>query len=386
MKYTSMILCVAYCLIASQTVRAIESDIHENFENGLSNWVTKSQAHVEIVKEQGKDNQVLQLTPRNERGKRTDTVYTPSHHWRNFSMTGRFLFPDEGDGYLGFIYHYRTGDQRTDYGVLYVKSNGSYVRASPHYDGNPSWRLYEELRQDLTGQRKIRVGKWHQFKLEVVAGTASLFIDDMQHAVLDFDMFNNEFGAIGFEARPGRGERVWVDDLHIQPLDTSPPTIDLTSITHDSNFIWQVQGPFSASQNKGNRAPELKEEDWRRIDPDKRGLINTGRLTQSDSGKRHILYLRTQFLIDDESAPKPSWVAFSSANNLDVWFRGFYRGTVGSERFVWSDFLSNPDYPGARMSLIPTKGQNEIILKVYGDKFAAGGFFAALENPYQAQK
>lgn len=383
MKYKSVILCVASCLIASQAVRAVEGDIHENFENGLSNWETKSQEHVEIVKEQGKDNRVLQLTPRNERGKRTDTLYAPSHNWKNFSMTGRFLFPDEGDGYLGFIYHHREGEQRTDYGVLYVKSNGSYVRASPHYDGNPSWRLHEELRQDLTGQRKIQVGKWHQFKMQVVAGTASLFIDDMQRAVLDFDLFDNEFGAMGFEARPGRGEKVWVDDLHIQPVDTVPPTIDLRSITHDSNLIWQVQGPFSESQNKGNRAPELKEQDWRRIEPDKRGLINTGRLTQSDSGKRNILYLRTQFQINDESAPKPSWIAFSSANNLDVWFRGFYRGTVGSERFVWSDFLSNPIYPGARMSLIPAKGQNDIILKVYGNKFAAGGFFAALENPYQ---
>jgi hypothetical protein len=125
--------------------------------------------------------------------------------------------------------------------------------------------------------------------------------------------------------------------------------------------------------------------DWRTIETDKRGLINTGRFTQSDSGKNNILYLRTQFQIKNEEEPSPSWIAFSSANNLDVWFRGFYRGTVGSERFVWSDFLSNPSHPGARLSLIPKQGQNDIILKVYGDKFAAGGFFAALESPYQVQ-
>lgn len=383
MRYKSVFFYAAYCLSVCLPVSAIERTVQENFENGLSNWLVKSKKHVEIIKEEGKNNHVLQLTPTNKRGTRTDTLYKPSRHWENISMTGRFLFPDEGDGYLGFIYHHREGEQRTDYGVLYVKSNGSYVRASPHYDGNPSWRLYEELRKDLSGQRKIRIGKWHQFKFEVVAGTASLFIDNMERSVLDFDMFNNEFGAIGFEARPGRGEKVWIDDLQIQQATLPVSSVNLKPISHDSNLTWQVQGPFSESQNKGSNAPQLKEEDWRTIEPDKRGLMNTGRLTQSDSGNRYILYLRTQFQIQSEDEPKPSWIAFSSANNIDVWFRGFFRGTVGSERFVWSDFLSNPNYPGARLSLIPRKGQNDIILKVYGDKFAAGGFFAALENPYQ---
>jgi hypothetical protein len=363
-------------------VSAIEIEVKENFEGDLSNWTINSKNHVEIVKEAGKNNHVLQLTPMNKRGARTDTLYKPSRSWKNISMTGRFLFPDEGDGYLGFIYHHREDKQRTDYGVLYVKSNGSYVRASPHYDGNPSWRLYEELRKDLSGQRKIRVGTWHQFKFEVVAGTASLFIDNMQRSVLDFDMFNNEFGAIGFEARPGRGEKVWIDDLQIQHANSPASSVNLKSISHDSTLTWQVQGPFSESQNKRNNVPQLKEEDWRTIEPDKRGLINTGRLTQTDSGNSNILYLRTQFQILNES-DKPSWIAFSSANNLDVWFRGFFRGTVGSERFVWSDFLSNQNNPGARLSLIPKTGQNDIILTVYGDKFAAGGFFAALETPYQ---
>lgn len=369
---------LSICLPAS----AIEGTIQENFESGLSDWVTKSGRYVEIIKEPGEDNHVLQLTPMNKRAARTDAIYKPSSQWKNFSMTGRFLFPDEGDGYLGFIYHYREGKKRTDYGVLYVKSNGSYVRASPHYDGNPSWRLYEELRIDLSGQRKIEIGKWHPFKLNVVAGTASLFIDNMEDAVLNFNMFNNEFGAIGFEARPGRGERVWVDDLRIVPTNLTAPSIDLNSISHHSELTWQVQGPFSESQNVGDAAPKLKEQDWRVIEPDKRGLINTGHLTQSDSGNNKILYLRTQFQIQDNHDFKPSWIAFSTANNIDLWFRGYFRGTIGSERFVWSDFLSNPDFPGARLSLIPRKGKNDIVIKLYGDKFAAGGFFAALESPY----
>jgi hypothetical protein len=240
MKYQSAVLCVAFCsslcLSLCLPVSAVESPVQEDFENGLSNWLVKSKQHVEIIKEEGKNNHVLQLTPMNKRGARTDTLYQLSHSWKNFSMTGRFLFPDEGDGYLGFIYHHRESKQRTDYGVLYVKSNGSYVRASPHYDGNPSWRLYEELRQDLTGPRKVRIGAWHQFKFEVVAGTASLYIDNMQDSIQDFAMFNNDFGAIGFEARPGRGERVWIDDLHIQQASAPAPTVQLEPITHVSKL------------------------------------------------------------------------------------------------------------------------------------------------------
>jgi hypothetical protein len=109
---------------------------------------------------------------------------TPASHVR---MEGRFLFPTEGDGYLGFIYNHQKGSARADFGVIYVKSNGSYVRVSPHYDGNPSWRLYEEMKTPPEGDRKIQPYTWYDFRLDVHDHTATLFIGDMENPVVSFD-------------------------------------------------------------------------------------------------------------------------------------------------------------------------------------------------------
>jgi hypothetical protein len=66
---------------------------------------------------------------------------------------------------------------------------------------------------------------------------------------------------------------------------------------------------------------------------------------------------------------------------LDVWFNGYYRGTVAAERFIWSDFLTAPGHPGARLPLEPKSGVNEVLVRVYGQHFTGGGLFATLEHP-----
>ena len=74
----------------------------------------------------------------------------------------------------------------------------------------------------------------------------------------------------------------------------------------------------------------------------------------------------------------PRWLAASSANRLDVWLNGFYRGSVAEERFIWSDFETSVENPGARLPLAPQVGENEIIIRVHGRRFAAGGMFLDL--------
>jgi hypothetical protein len=356
---------------------------NEDFENGISRWEIESNELINIITEPNTNNQLLQLKPKGKRGAFSHTIFKPSKDWNNYRVEGRFLFPTDGDGYLGFIYNYQKTDDRTDFGTIYIKSNGSYLRASPHYDGNPSWRLYEERRQNLNGEDKIQIGKWHQFRLDVIENSASLTIDNKAIADMEFELFHHIKGSFGLEARPGTGEPVWVDDLHFSKLnDANPSTKDEVSIK-PSSFQWQVQGPFSESENDGINLPKLPEDKWRSINPDKRGLINTGVLTQTRSGDKNLLYLRAKFNVTEQAllTQSPTWLAFSSANNLDVWFGRYYRGTVGSERFARIDFLTSPAHPGARLSIIPKVGENEIIIKVYGEKFAAGGFFAELVSP-----
>lgn len=355
----------------------------DDFESGLDRWTTESPDGIEVVLEPDSTNHVLQLTPK-RRGY-VHTLIANSTDWRDVRFEGRFLFPTEGDGYLGFLYNHQEKPERTDFGCLYVKSNGSYIRISPHYDGHPSWRLYEDFRVDLEGERRIRVGHWHRFRLDVRANNAELFIDDLSTPAASFDLFAAVSGSLGLEARPGGGEPVWVDDVRVTRLE--PSTADAASDrpaaqrSAEATLTWQVQGPVRPDDDTSQSRPELPETEWRAITPDVRGAVITALVTQSRSGDLDVAYLRARFEVAEDDAGTPVWLAISAANRIDVWLNEYYRGTVAPERFIWSDYLYSFDHPGARIPLSPKAGENQILLRVHGRNFAGGGFYADLIRP-----
>ncbi len=379
--YRTILALAAFALTSATLVG--QDLVIDDFESGLGRWSVESPDDVEILSEPDSTNHVLQLTPK-RRGY-VHTLLGESSDWHDVRFEGRFLFPTEGDGYLGFLYNHQATPERTDFGCLYVKSNGSYIRVSPHYDGHPSWRLYEDFRVDLEGERRIRVGHWHRFRLDVRANAAELFIDDLSSPLVSFDLFAHRSGALGLEARPGGGEPVWVDDVRVTRLETTatggsgdrPPP----QPTPEPSLRWQVQGPATLDDEASLREPELPEEAWRAIAPDPRGAVITALVTQSRSGDQDVAYLRTRFEVAADATGAPTWLAVSAANRIDVWFNGYYRGTVAPERYIWSDYLSSPEHPGARIPLSPRSGENRIVLRVHGRNFAGGGFYADLIRP-----
>jgi hypothetical protein len=348
----------------------------DDFESGMSMWAPLSIEHAGIVDESPGGNQVLQLTPRP--GEFSHVILnagTPASHVR---MEGRFLFPTDGDGYLGFIYNHQKGTERTDSGVIYVKSNGSYVRVSPHYDGNPSWRLYEEMKIPLEGNRKIQPGTWYDFRLDVHGRTALLFIGDLTNPVVSFDEAPNSSGSLGLEARPGRGDPVWVDDIRITALEaTANPETKLLPTSRLNG--WQSQAAIEDPQDAALKPPELDPSKWLDLSPDTRGAIITGQLTQYVSGERSVVYLRAGFEAD--AGQKVASLAISAANRVDVWMNGYYRGSVAPERYIWADHIDSPAHFGARLPLLPSEGRNEMTFRVYGRNFAGGGFYADIVFP-----
>ena len=362
--------------------------VEEDFESGLSRWSLDNADSIAIVSDPGSDgNRALQLTPEEETF--THAIFEESADWADIRFEGRFLFPTEGDGYLGLIYNYRQspgsdGIERTDFGCIYIKSNGSYVRVSPHYDGNPSWRLYEEYRFDLQGERRIEVGKWYDFRLDVRGRAAELFVENMLEPVVRFEPAPHASGALGLEARPGGGEPVWVDDVKVTNLPPSPDPDrapdSSPSVGRAQGARWEILGPFQFEEPSDSEPPELPTDDWQPIRPDPHGLFVTGRTTQYRSGDYDVAYLRTRFGVTDLKAA-PTWLAISSANRLDVWLNGYYRGTVAEEPFIWSDYLTSTTHPGARVPLLPVIGENEILIRVHGRRFAGGGLYLDLLRP-----
>lgn len=351
-------------------------EVQDDFESGLSQWSPLVPELVRIVPEPGTDNQVLELSARrHEFSHVLLSAQAPKAHYR---MDGRFQFPVEGDGYLGFIYNYAQGEERFDFGCIYIKSNGSYVRLSPHYDGMPSWRLYEEYKFSLAGDRVMRTGKWYRFRLDVHGRMAALYIDDMVVPVMIFDEAPAASGLLGLEARPGGGEPVWVDDIRISKLQaTANPETKLIPASNLGAWQYQraIEDPFDATV----MLPHLDEKAWMDFTPDTRGAVITGLLTQSVSGQRSVVYLRATFEAGDDQ--RTAWLAVSSANRMDVWFKGYFRGTVAPEQYIWSDHVKSVAHHGARLPLALSPGRNELLFRVYGDRFAGGGFFAEIMFP-----
>lgn len=368
-KMTPRLVAVALLIVSPG---ALQADLFfDDFESGLQHWQERTQGDATIVAEPGGSNHVLQLTPReNGFSHVLLTAEVPSNYVR---MEGRFLFPTEGDGYLGFIHNYRRGQQRTDFGVLYVKSNGSYVRVSPHFDGNPSWRLYPEMEVPLTANRRIRTGAWHTFRLEVRAHAAALFIDDFSDPVVEFDQTPNAEGMLGLEARPGFGESVWVDDVSVSAIDPAPNAVTHRPEAPRRVTGWQFRQANPDAEDNGPEFPELSDSGWSDVAPDSRGALITGKLTQYASGPNTMAYLRSFFVSGKDELS--GWLALSSANRIDIWLDGSYLGTVAPQTFIWGDHLSNPEHLGARLPLHIAPGRHELVFRVYGRRFAGGGFF-----------
>jgi len=353
--------------------------VKEDFENGMAAWHALSDEHASVIVEPGTSNHILELIPHDGA---FSHVILERDVGADVRVEGRFQFPTEGDGYLGFIYNFVATSGRTDFGCLYVKSNGSYVRVSPHYDGNPSWRLYEELKVPLEGERRIRTGHWHDFRLDVHRSAAALYIDEMSEPVQRFDHAPNSSGHIGLEARPGFGEPVWVDDVIVSRLVAAPDLEARPSTARAarlSNWRFLPAAAMPVAPEAGNPVTDLPTDGWRDLPPDYRGALITGALVQYRSGTASDVWLRASFAASDDAPPV--WLAFSSANRLDVWANGDYRGSIGPEAYIWRDFLDNPQHAGARLSVYPKSGNNDVLIHVNGNRFAGGGFFAEVVSP-----
>lgn len=143
------------------------------------------------------------------------------------------------------------------------------------------------------------------------------------------------------------------------------------------NLDWEILGHLLETDATGLEPPELSDEGWQPVPTDSRGMLVTGTAMQYRSGDHSVAYLRTYFNVTD-LASAPTWLAVSSANRLDVWLNGYFRGTVAEERFIWSDYLTSSESPGARLPLAFSLGANEITIRVHGRRFAGGGLFIDL--------
>jgi hypothetical protein len=366
----------------------------DDFSSDLSGWKLINENSIEIIESNDSTHgKVLILKP-------NETVHAlikDSDKWGSLRVEAQILFPDNRHNYFGLIYNYTRDKFRSDYGSLYIKGNGSYIRANPWRDGNASRLLYEEYKTPLKDDQAIQIDKWHNIKAEIVGNVCHFYVGDMSKPKITFDLYENSSGLIGFEPRV-TGWPVWIDNVKvtsIKKFQYNGP--DLPKIEYESDSLltsWESIGPFRKPIKMIERESGLSNStitvdgqsfNWKPFRVDKRGAVITGKLTEY-AGERSIGYFRT---IIESDIEKSEVLHFSTTDEISMWVNDKFYGFIYRDGYIslpkndwnaWYDFWKNSKHAGRRVSIKLKAGENEILIRVKNGQFASGGFFVRNEK------
>ncbi len=360
----------------------------DDFENGLEKWDLNNPAKLPII-DSGNDEhgKALSLVPG---GHNVHALIKNSDGWTNIKIEGDVLFPDDEHNYLGFIYNYNVRGTRVDYGCIYIKGNGSYVRVNPHRDGHVSRVLHEEYRTPLTGDAAIVPGEWQHFKMEVMGTVCHFYVGDMETPKLTFDFHEFSSGRVGFEPRVS-GSECWIDNISVSSISgfhyegpVLPEGIDHKP--HQLITDWDAIGPFRRrvdsiekdvfSSNQTYTEVRTNSR-WIPFEADGRGCVVSGKIIEWMSG-RNYAYFHSEIIAAKSQKSK---LQFSTTNDLQVWINGRPVGEIGRTQFAWYDFWENPQHAGGEMEVTLKKGANHLVILDRGLGFkgySGDGFYARI--------
>jgi hypothetical protein len=170
----------------------------DDFEKGMDKWDLVNPPKVRIIESGDSGHgKVLALYA----GAPVHALIKDSERWTNIKIEGDVLFPENEHNYMGLIYNYNVNGSRADYGCIYIKGNGSYIRVNPHRDYQVSRTIYEEYKTALTGLSAIIPGQWQHFKAEIMGSICHFYVGDMETPKITFNFHEYTSGQVGFEPR-----------------------------------------------------------------------------------------------------------------------------------------------------------------------------------------
>jgi hypothetical protein len=349
----------------------------ENFEGGLERWEVLGRGSARIVDSGDPEHgRVLALVPAGD----AYALIRGSDRWPGVRLEGDVLFPSDDDSYLGVVYDFRRRDRRMDFGVVYIKGNGSYLQANPHRDFNVGRTLYPEYHVPLTGSAAIRIGRWQKFAVEVVGRTCHFYVGGSATPQMTFPFFELDSGPVGLQPRSVGGD-VWVDNVRATAIDRfsydGPP---LPAPAYDPGALatdWQVIGPLTRTEDEIAESPDAPGRAWKPFETDARGAVVTARVVDFH-GPETVAYFRTTV---SRPAPGPAALEFSTVDDLAIWVNGRFMGFYSRGRAAWFDFHRAPPHAGTSIPVALSAGENDVVIRVRGGVYASGGFFARVAGP-----
>ncbi|MFD2587956.1 hypothetical protein ACFSQJ_13505 [Croceitalea marina] len=356
----------------------------DNFETGLDNWEVENIGIAEIITTEDKlHKSVLQLTP----NKTAECILVKdSDKWDKVVIKGEALFPTDRHDYLGLVYNYNK-TERADFGCIYIKGKGSYIRVNPHRDGNASRALYEEYRTPLANDAEIKKNKWFSFKAEIIDAECHFYVTDMKTPKVVFQHYEYPKGKLGFKPRLAGGE-VWMDNISIERIDdfSYVAPMSQTDINYNREALinnWKALGPFSkrinevegSTKNQTLRVDGQKFE-WKNFSTDVRGCLLAGKISRFKTNQK-LVYFSTQI---NSNKNKQIKIHFGSLNNLHVWVNSNYIGLIEKQKLAWFDFFENSEHSGQSLPITLDKGANRILVLVEGGNYSGDGFYSHVNN------
>jgi hypothetical protein len=352
------------------------------FESALDAWEISHPDAIRIVDSGNPQlGRVLELAPSSPRA---HALIRGSEEWQAYRIEADFFFPEDVHNYVGLIYNFVDNGRRTDLGSIYVKGNGSYIRANPRRDWNPARMLYEEYRTELEGDDRVEIGKWHHLAAEIHGTSCHFYVGDMDTPKLSFEIYEGPAGKAGFKPRVVGG-KVWIDNVRVTAIDNlsyTGPRRPLGIQYRPAELVtdWEVLGPLTRTyaeleDSGGVGAVTIPDDSvkhrWRDFVTDERGAVVTGTVTEF-TGSRTVAYFRTTIEVP---AGERAELQFSTIDDLALWLNRSFEGYAYRERFAWYDFRDNPDRPNGDWLRLAT-GANHVLVRVRGGVYASGGFFA----------
>jgi len=376
------LITVTFFLIFSKGIFG-QALFHDDFEADLGQWEYQGSGIAQIIKtEDLTHGSVLKLTPN-----RTAecVLIKDSDKWKSTVIKGQALFPSDQHDYLGLVYNYHEAD-RIDFGCIYIKGKGSYIRVNPHRDGNASRALYEEYKTALTGNAEIKVNQWFSFKAEIIGSECHFYVTDMEKPKVVFKYFEYPKGKMGFKPRLVGGE-VWLDNISVDQIEgfSYSTSTGSNEIEYRQDLMindWKALGPFNkriAEIEKSEKNVPIyfaeKEYDWSDFVTDTRGCLLAGKICRFSTDQK-LAYFSSQ--VNSEKNTQTE-IQFSSLNNLHIWVNSKYAGAIEKQKHAWFDFFQEPEHAGNSLPISLRKGTNRILVLVEGGNYSGDGFYSRIK-------
>ena len=376
MKKTQLIVSLFFLNILI-TINA-QTLFFDDFENGLNNWEYKDNNLCRLQQSSDTSHKkVLELTPN-----RTANciLIIESQKWNAFSIEGDILFPTDEHNYMGFVFNFKHKNNRDDFGCIYIKGNGSYIRVNPHYDGNASRDIYEEYKTPLTDNDKIIINKWIRFKAEIIENTCHFYVNDMKVPKIIFNYDENNEGLTGFKPRFAGGV-CQIDNISVKKIKKFSYSDD--NIHSNIQYLpdslitsWRITGPYNQRIADIENGKDSNDYKWKVFDSDYRGCNVAGKICRYSTDEKYCYYLTEINSVDEGTFS----LKFSSTDILHIWVNDRYEGKIENQMYVWYDFFRNPDHSGNEIKVELKKGINKILLLVEGGHYGGDGFYTFLKN------